>query len=86
MKIRQRAQVCLSNKERFSHSIDQFKVYKAILYSGYLKRKENSSIRRLGPGKYPERVHAYTNITIYFVWHKILTTSFAFFSSSNFMS
>ena len=59
--------MCLSDKERFGHSIHQFKVYKAILYSGYLKRKENSSIRRLGPGKCPERVHAYTNTIIYFV-------------------
>ena len=27
VKTRQRAQACLSDKERFSHSIDQFQVY-----------------------------------------------------------
>ena len=80
VKTRQRAQMCLSDKECFGHSIDQFKVYKAILYSGCLKHKENSSICCLGPGKCPERVHAYTNITIYFVWYELLTTSFAFFT------
>ena len=79
VKTRQRAPVCLYDKERFTgHSIDLFKVYKAIPYSGCLKHKENSSIHRLGPGKCPEQVHAYTNITIYFVWHQLLMTSFAF--------
>ena len=59
MKTCQRTQACLSDKERFGHNIDQFKVYKAILCSGCLKHKENSSICRLEPGKYPERVHQY---------------------------